>query len=198
MKADLYLDRINFQEYLPKKDCWECGSSCSEFAKKLKEGESAEKCPYLSKKEVEFLNLAAKANEYLEVPIYPTTIKTKTGLVFSREDAVTLVTANYPYTQAAIAEVMVRAGIDFNMLIIDTEGYSVDMAVYLGLFNGERFVSFAEELEMIDKRKIIIPGLASKVGDEISEKIGFDVISGPICCAEIPIFLLKRGLLDNI
>lgn len=195
MKADLYLESINFQEYLPKKDCWECGSSCNGFAKKLKEGESAEKCPYLSKKEVEYLNLAAKAHEYLEVPIYPTTIKTKTGLVFSKENGVTLVTGNYPYTQAVVAEVMVRAGIEFNMLIIDTEGYSVDMAVYLGLFNGERFANFTEELKMVDRRKIIIPGLASKVRDEISKKIGFDVITGPICCAEIPIFLLKKQLL---
>lgn len=190
----MYFDRIDFYEYLPKKDCLECGHTCKDFAELMKQGEKAEKCPYLTKKEVEYLNLAIDAKEFLRVPIYPSTVKTKTGLVFSDEKAVTLLTANYPYTQAAIAEVMVRAKIDFNMLIIDTEGYSVDMAVYLGLFNAERIKEQIKELEKVDRRKLVIPGLAEKAKKEIEDLIG-PVILGPVCCAELPIFLLKNGLL---
>lgn len=194
MNADLYLDRINFYAYLPQKDCMECGYTCKEFSELIKKGLSAEKCPYLTKKEVDYLNLAIEARNFLKAPIYPSTVKTKTGLVYSNEKAVTLVTANYPYTQAVVAEVMVRAGIEFNMLVIDTEGYSVDMAVYLGLFDKKRFEEQLSELEKVDKKKLVIPGLAEKFKKEIEEVID-SVILGPVCCAELPIFLLKRGLL---
>lgn len=194
MNANLYFDRIDFYAYLPKKDCLECGYTCRELAELMKQGVTAEKCPYLTQREVEYLNLAINAKDFLKVPIYPSTIKTKTGLVFSNKRAVTLVTANYPYTQAVIAEVMVRASIDFNMLIIDTEGYSVDMAVYLGLFNAKRIEEQMEELEKVDKKKIVVPGLAENVKKEIEDLIGFAIL-GPICCAELPIFLLKNGLL---
>ncbi|MEM4473340.1 MAG: (Fe-S)-binding protein [Archaeoglobaceae archaeon] len=196
MNADLYFDRIDFYKYLPKKDCGECGFNCKEFAEKLKKGDRAEKCPYLKEIEVKFLNLAVDAKNFLKIPIYSTTIKTKTGLIFSNKRAVTLVTANYPYTQAAVSEVMVRAGIDFNLLIIDTEGYSIDMAVYLGLFRAEKIAEKIEELEKVDRKKIVIPGLAEKFRDEIEEVLGH-VILGPVCCAELPIFLLKNGLLVN-
>jgi len=197
LKADLYFDRIDFYKYLPKIDCRDCGFTCREFSEKLKMGYRAERCPYLTKREAEFINLAVEAKEFLNVPILQTTVKTKTGLVFSRRGAVTLITANYPYTQAAVSEVMIRAGIEFNMLIIDTEGYSVDMAVFLGYFSAERIAEYIEELEKVDKRKIVIPGLAERFKDEISEILG-DVIVGPVCCAELPIFLLKNGLINNI
>lgn len=195
MNANLYFDQIDFYAYLPKKDCLECGYTCKEFAEIIKKGKRIENCPYLTQKEVEYLNLAIEARDFLKVPMYPSTIKTKTGLVFSNEKAVTIVTANYPYTQAVIAEVLVRAKIDFNMLVIDTEGYSVDMAVYLGLFNAERLREQMEELEKVDRKKIIIPGLAKNAKKEIEDLIG-SAILGPICCAELPIFLLKMGLLQ--
>ena len=197
MKADLYFDRIDFYKYLPKKDCGDCGFTCREFSRILKMGSRADKCPHLTKKEVEFLNLAIEAKKFLDVPILQTTVKTRTGLVFSDKKAVTLITANYPYTQAAVSEIMVRAGINFNMLVIDTEGYSVDMAVFLGYFRAERIAEYKDELEKVDKRKIVIPGLAEKFKDEITEIVG-DVIVGPVCCAELPIFLLKEGLINNI
>ena len=197
MKADLYFDRIDFYKYLPKKDCGDCGFTCREFSRILKMGSRADKCPHLTKKEVEFLNLAIEARKFLDVPILQTTVKTRTGLVFSDKKAVTLITANYPYTQAAVSEIMVRAGINFNMLVIDTEGYSVDMAVFLGYFRAERIAEYMDELEKVDKRKIVIPGLAEKFKDEITKIVG-DVIVGPVCCAELPIFLLKEGLINNI
>jgi CO dehydrogenase/acetyl-CoA synthase gamma subunit (corrinoid Fe-S protein) len=197
LKADLYFDRIDFYKYLPKKDCGDCGFTCREFSRILKMGSRADKCPHLTKREIEFLNLAIEARKFLDVPILQTTVKTRTGLVFSDKKAVTLITANYPYTQAAVSEIMVRAGINFNMLVIDTEGYSVDMAVFLGYFRAERIAEYKDELEKVDKRKIVIPGLAEKFKDEITEIIG-DVIVGPVCCAELPIFLLKKGLINNI
>jgi CO dehydrogenase/acetyl-CoA synthase gamma subunit (corrinoid Fe-S protein) len=197
LKADLYFDRIDFYKYLPKKDCGDCGFTCREFSRILKMGSRADKCPHLTKREIEFLNLAIEARKFLDVPILQTTVKTRTGLVFSDKKAVTLITANYPYTQAAVSEIMVRAGINFNMLVIDTEGYSVDMAVFLGYFRAERIAEYKDELEKVDKRKIVIPGLAEKFKDEITEIIG-DVIVGPVCCAELPIFLLKLGLINNI
>ncbi|MCC6028392.1 MAG: hypothetical protein LM574_07425 [Archaeoglobus sp.] len=162
MKADLYFDRIDFYKYLPKKDCGDCGFTCREFSRILKMGSRADKCPHLTKREIEFLNLAIEARKFLDVPILQTTVKTRTGLVFSDKKAVTLITANYPYTQAAVSEIMVRAGINFNMLVIDTEGYSVDMAVFLGYFRAERIAEYKDELEKVDKRKIVIPGLAEK------------------------------------
>ena len=162
---------------------------------------SIDKCPMLSVKQKEFIKLVLNAESVLpKIPIYPSTIATKTGFVMTgNENSPILVTANYPYTQAVIGEILAKANIQCNLLIIDTDGYSVDMAVYLNLFTGDRVKAAISEsnLEFVGQQKLIIPGLAEKFKDEIESETGWEVIVGPVCAVEIPIFLLSRRLIDS-
>ncbi len=200
MNADLYIDKINILKYLPMKDCLECGYTCRDLAEKAKNNRYLiNRCPYLSDREKEYLTIALNAKEILpEVPMISSTVKTKTGLIVGDRNSPVLVTANFPYTQVVIGEVLAKAGISCNILIIDTDGYSVDMAVYLKIFNGERVkdaIESCNEIELIEKRILVIPGLARDFKKDIEEKTKWDVLVGPICAAEIPIYLLKEGLI---
>ncbi len=202
MHADLYTSYIDISKYLPMEDCFKCGFSCKVFAEKLMKREvDINKCPYLSDKQKEYIKMAVNAESILpKIPIYPSTITTKIGFVKMGKNSPILVTANYPYTQAVIGEVLAKANIQCNLLIIDTEGYSVDMAVYLNLFTGDKVKAAILESDLqsqVSQKKLVIPGLAEKFKDEIEEETGWEVLVGPICAIEIPIFLLTKKLINS-
>ena len=185
------------------KDCYKCGYSCEHFASVARNNTKIiDKCPYLTELEKKYISIALRAKEILpNVPVIQSTIKTKTGLLMGKEDSPIIVTANYPYTQVVLGEVMAKAGINCNVLIIDTDGYSVDMAVYLKIFNGERVRSAIEgcrELDLVKNKVLVIPGLAKEFKEDIEDKTGWKVVVGPICAAELPIFLLKSKLIKPI
>jgi acetyl-CoA decarbonylase/synthase complex subunit gamma len=144
-----------------------------------------------------YLKLLLEPEKVLpKVPLVPTTISIKTGVSeigFPKRDSPILVTANYPYTHAVVGGVLLAANLDCYLLSIDTEGYSVDMAVYLEIFKGERVKKALEESrigEKVNHSTLIIPGLAKGYNNEIKEETRWDVLVGPICAAEIPIYLL--------
>ncbi|RLI77324.1 hypothetical protein DRP05_10455 [Archaeoglobales archaeon] len=203
MHADLYIDHIDVSKYLPMEDCLDCGFTCKQFAKRLIKREvDVNKCPHLSGKQRDYIKMVVDAENVLpKVPIYPSTITTKTGFVMAgNKSSPILVTANYPHTQAVIGEVLAKANIQCNLLIIDTEGYSVDMAVYLNLFTGERVRTAILESDLqnlVNHKKLVIPGLAERYKDEIEEATGWEVLVGPVCAVEIPIFLLSKKLVNS-
>lgn len=202
MHADLYIDYIDVSKYLPMEDCLECGYTCKQFAEKLKKKEmDVSKCPHLNNKQREYIKMAINAENVLpKVPIYPSTITTKTGFVMAgNKNSPILVTANYPYTQAVLGEVLAKANIKCNLLVIDTEGYSIDMAVYLEIFRGEKIKKAILEsnLQIVNHKKLIIPGLAERYKDEIEKETGWEILVGPICAAEIPIYLLSKKLINS-
>ncbi|RLI83434.1 hypothetical protein DRP04_01450 [Archaeoglobales archaeon] len=191
-KAEIYVESIDLNKYLPKKDCYKCGFSCKEFSKLILEGLDPEKCPHLSEREIEYIRVIQKLKDF-HIPLISSTIRTRSGLVLSNPSSITLVTSNFPYTQLILGEVLASAKLDCNLLIIDTEGYSVDMAVYLNIFKAEKIIELENELEKIDRKEIVIPGLAKGILNDL-KNAGFKTILGPICCLELPIFLLKTGL----
>ena len=198
MFADLHHDKIDLVRYLPNRNCYECGFSCEEFARLLMRGSaSLDSCPYLSSLHKRYLEIVIHADEMVpKVPISVGTVATKTGLVrFGKPKRLSpvLVTSNYPYTQALIGSVLEKADLSCYLLVIDTDGYCVEMAVYLGLFNGERVRDAIRESKLerfVSHRKLIIPGIAGKFRNEIEGKTGWEVLVGPLCAVEIPIFLL--------
>ena len=203
MHADLYIDHIDVSKYLPMEDCLKCGYTCKEFAEKLKKREiDVNKCPHLNNKQKEYIKMVVNAESVLpKIPIYPSTITTKTGFVMTgTKNSPILVTANYPYTQAVLGEILAKANIQCNLLIIDTEGYSVDMAVYLKIFTGDKVRAAILESNLqnlVNHKKLVIPGLAEKYKDEIEEETGWEILVGPICAVEIPIYLLSKKLINS-
>jgi acetyl-CoA decarbonylase/synthase complex subunit gamma len=49
-------------------------------------------------------------------------------------------------------------------------------------------------LERISHKDLIIPGLAAAVGYELRQSTDWNIIVGPICAAELPLFLADRWL----
>jgi len=201
MYANLYTDRMDVLKYLPMENCLKCGYTCDRFAEELKKGSvTVDDCPFLDERYKEYLKFVLNAEDVLpKVPIVQSTVKTRVGLIPGDRNSPVLVTANYPYTQAVIGEVLAKANVSCHILIIDTEGHSVDMAVYLGLFTGDRVRRAIDEEnnleELVGRKVLVIPGLAKKYRDEIERETGWKVLIGPVCAAEIPVYLLKEGIL---
>jgi len=195
---DLYLDTINLSKYLPGEDCRLCGEpTCESFSRKVKAGRgSLDECPRLEERLKKALRLIVEADKVLpSIPLCQTTIGVKPGLsLFGGPDSRSpvLVTGNFLYTQMVVEAVLAIAGMDCYLLTIDTEGYSVDMAVTLGLFTGEKVKEALERERMeakVNHGTLVIPGLAGENKEEIEEKTGWKTIVGPVCILEAPAFL---------
>jgi CO dehydrogenase/acetyl-CoA synthase gamma subunit (corrinoid Fe-S protein) len=80
----------------------------------------------------------------------------------------------------------------FFVLFIDTDGNTVDMSMIYHTFNAERVSKAFQETRIEDKvsrKEVIIPGLAAPVKRDIETLTGWHVRVGPVCAAELPLFL---------
>jgi|Deesub1362A_J573_1020465.scaffolds.fasta_scaffold00094_102 hypothetical protein len=132
------------------------------------------------------------------VPTVQNAIPVKTGLFEinnPKRNSPVIVTGNYLYTQALLAEILASSGINCYLLSINTEGYSVDNAVATGKFTEESLLEVINEAELkkrIGHRYLILPGLVDlRIGDWI-------IIRGPICALELPLFLYFQNKFRGI
>jgi len=129
-----------------------------------------------------------------EVPIPENPISVNDGIVEigepNRESPV-LVTGNSLYTHMVLGSILTFTNTDCFLLSVDTEGYTVDMAIYLGIFAEERIKDALREFDVksrVDHNNLVTPGY-SGFGKRIQMVEGWNVFEGPICAAELPIFL---------
>ena len=201
--ADTYLDRIDFLRYLPQTDCAECGNkTCREFVEDLKETRKRPvDCPYISESLYYPFQLALDADNLLpQFPCLTVPRPGPTGLVEINtpdDDTSLLISGNNSHTQDVITSILGTTKSPFFLLFTDTRGDTVDMAVIHKTLTAEQItkdVQTARVLHRISRRHIIIPGLAATVGHELKQSTGWNIIVGPICAAELPLFLADRWL----
>ncbi len=173
MYADLYLDRIDISRY-------QCLRNDSRYRKLLDD--------------------IASADSFLpEIPVPEIPTPVATGVIDigePSEDSPVLVTGNSLYTHEVIGVVLVNAGIDCYLVSTDTEGYTVDMAVYLGLFRADRVRTEIVNLEdKVKHETLIIPGFAASLREDIEHETGWNVHVGPVCGVELPIYLYAGGFI---
>jgi len=201
--ADTYPDRIDFLRYLPQTDCTECGAkACQEFVQDLKQGQKKpQDCPHLSENLYYPFQIALNADNFL--PKFPCLTAPRpgpTGLVEINtpdDDSPILISGNNIHTQDVITSILSTTKSPFFLLFADTKGDTVDMAVILKCLTVEvisKEVVKSGVLDRTSRQDIIIPGLAAVVGDELKQSTGWNVIVGPICAAELPLFLADRWL----
>jgi acetyl-CoA decarbonylase/synthase complex subunit gamma len=102
-------------------------------------------------------------------------------------DAPVIVTSNYLHTHTLLGEVLIRAGMGCHILSVDTGGDPVDMAVVKGKFTGDAVKRAAEDSGLagkIDHNRLVLPGLC-----QVEEVEGWEVVKGPVCALELPLFL---------
>jgi CO dehydrogenase/acetyl-CoA synthase gamma subunit (corrinoid Fe-S protein) len=201
--ADSYLDRIDFLKYLPQTDCKECGAgSCQEFLDTLKRGgKKVEDCPGISESLYYPFQVGLDADNLL--PQFPCLTVPRPGPVGLMEvnttddDSPILISGNNIHTQDVITSILGTTKSPFFLVCVDTKGDTVDMAVIFKSLTVEvinRDIMKSGILEKTSHREIVIPGLASAMGDELAKSKGWKVVVGPICAAEVPLFFGERWL----
>lgn len=199
--ADTYLDRIDFLRYLPQTDCTECrAKTCQEFVQDLKQGrKKPQDCPHLSENLYYSFQVSLDADNLL--PKFPCLTAPRpgpTGLVEINtpdDNSPILISGNNIHTQDVITSILGTTRSPFFLLFADTKGDTVDMAVIYKTLTAEQIRKDIQASGVLDRtshQKIIIPGLAEAVGEELNQLTGLNVIVGPICAAELPLFLPDR------
>lgn len=107
-----------------------------------------------------------------------------------------LISTNYALDFFIVSGAIEEGNIPAYLCIKDTEGLGVMAAWTSGKFNGEAIADFFKRYALQDKvkhRKIIIPGVAKKLKDELQEELpDWEIILGPLEASDIPKFLSEE------
>jgi CO dehydrogenase/acetyl-CoA synthase gamma subunit (corrinoid Fe-S protein) len=204
--ADLYLDKIDFLRYLKKIDCAECGiASCEEFINAIKKGmKIPQDCPFLSNNEAYAFEVALKAKDlWPEVPLLTHPRPSLKGLVEinnPNSESLVLISGNNDYTEQVLLTTLGTTISPFFVLFVDTDGSTVDMSMIYHILTAERIhkaIKDTDIQEKAKKREMIIPGFASSLMEDIEKLTGWHVTVGPVCVAELPLFLSEMWTLPG-
>lgn len=100
-----------------------------------------------------------------------------------------LLTTNFALTFYTVASDIESGNVDCYLIVIDTEGISVESAVAGRKLTSENIAEALEEYkigDMVDHRQLIIPGRAARLSGEIEEVSGWKVSVGPMDSSGIP------------
>lgn len=197
-KADLYLDKIDFRKYLDNSNCSQCGFiSCDAFIEALTKKEiSTQACPFVERnKSYAFEAVKQIAELWPEVPLLMHPRPGQRGLVEINqpdESSLVLISGNNEYTEQVLLTVLGTTQCPFHVIFVDTGGNSVDMSMIYKTLTAEGICKALQASGFREKRlakELIIPGLAGSLRREIEELTGWSVTVGPLCAAELPLFL---------
>jgi acetyl-CoA decarbonylase/synthase complex subunit gamma len=126
-------------------------------------------------------------------PRKPVSVKPELKIIGNpNEWSPVFVTSNFVLTYYLVSGDIENSKIDSYLLIVDTEGYAVDVATAANKFVPDKFkeVIDASGLEKKVKHRIlIIPRKAAKISGEVEDAIKWRVIVGPSDSSEIPAFI---------
>jgi acetyl-CoA decarbonylase/synthase complex subunit gamma len=140
-------------------------------------------------------NVILRQNIYTD-PRKPVTIQP--GLkVFGvpDENSPVMFTTNFALTYYTVASDIESAKINAYLLVVDSEGIAVDSAVAGRKLTAEKVATAIRTSGIENKvkhRKLIIPGKAARLSNEIEEQSGWQVLVGPKDSSDIPKFLQEK------
>ncbi|MEM2986580.1 MAG: acetyl-CoA decarbonylase/synthase complex subunit gamma [Nitrososphaerota archaeon] len=133
-----------------------------------------------------------KYNIYTD-PRKPVSVKPELKIIGNpNEWSPVFVTSNFVLTYYLVSGDIENSKIDSYLLIVDTEGYAVDVATAANKFIPDKFkeVIDGSGLEKKVKHRIlVIPRKAAKISGEVEDAIKWRVIVGPSDSSEIPVFI---------
>jgi len=199
--ADTYLDRIDFLRYLPGTDCGACGvKTCEAFVQALKCGEKQPPdCPAMSESLHDSFHIALEADHNL--PRFTCATDPRPGPIGVVEinrpgrASPVLISGNHVHTQDVLLAILSTTRSPFLLLFSDTRGNTVDMAVIFETLTAKQIKKDVETsgvLDRISHKDMIIPGLAAALGHELKQITDWNIIVGPVCAAELPLFMADR------
>ncbi len=202
MEANLYIDKIELAPYLTAEECRAAGAgSCREFVLALKEGKvRPEDCPALSPAKRYALSLALRAKEILP-PVPSLELPRPLPLELyeiNEPDAASpvLVTGNSEYTLTVLTGLLALTVSPFYLLTADCRGDTADMAMIYRSFTPQRLdqsLTAHKLAQRVSHRRLIIPGVLAPMREELAGYLsGWEIVPGPICAAELPLFLGEK------
>ncbi|HIP84407.1 MAG TPA: acetyl-CoA decarbonylase/synthase complex subunit gamma [Methanothermococcus okinawensis] len=111
------------------------------------------------------------------------------------ENSPVIMTTNFSLTFYTVTGDFEKDGVTCWLLVMDTEGKAVDVAVAGGQYCGENARKLIEETkigEKVNHRIIILPGLAAPVRGDIEEKTGWTCVVGTRDSSQVGEFLRKN------
>ena len=202
LKANLYVDRIDIAPYLTPEECRGLGGpDCARVAARLKDGSlKPEDCVALSPARRQALSLAVRALEILPVvqslelprPVPPDLFEINEP----GPESPVLVTGNSEFTLSVVTGLLAWTVSPFYLLLVDTRGDTVDMSMVYRSFTPQRLdqgLAAHGLAEKVKRRQLIIPGIVAPLKEELAAYTGWDIRVGPICVAELPLFLGEAG-----
>lgn len=198
LNANLYVEKIDLAPYLTPEECRELGGSdCARVIARLQEGSLApEDCQALTPAKRYALSLAVRASEILPVvqslelprPVEPSLFEINEP----GPDAPVLVTGNSEFTLTVVTGLLALTVSPFYLLLVDTRGDTADMAMIYRSFTPQRLDQGLEAHRLaarVGHRRLIIPGVLAPLREELAAYTGWEIRVGPICVAELPLFL---------
>ena len=111
------------------------------------------------------------------------------------ENSPVMLTTNYALTYYTVANDIESGKVSCYLLVVDTEGISVDSAVAGRKLTADLVADTIKESGIENKvkhRYLIIPGKAARLSGEIEELTGWKALVGPMDSSRIPGFLKEK------
>jgi acetyl-CoA decarbonylase/synthase complex subunit gamma len=105
-----------------------------------------------------------------------------------------LMTTNYALTYYIVTKDIREAAIDCHLLVVDTEGLSVENALAAKRIDGGKIAkAIAEQSlgEKVEHRKLVIPGLLARLKGETEDATGWEILVGPIYSKDIGTYIRR-------
>lgn len=197
-EADLYFSRMDLEKYCRGETCELCRvNRFSEFVERLKKGElKSGACPHWPESRLEAFRLAVSGEEFIPpVPMLEFPRPAEAGLLDlmpGDELSPLIITGNSEFTQAVMLAVLATARKPVRLLSVDCQGHTVDMAMIFKALTAPRIAGAFAEFEVSagpERKRVVLPGLAASLAPELSSLLSRPVEVGPVCAAELPLFM---------
>jgi acetyl-CoA decarbonylase/synthase complex subunit gamma len=104
-------------------------------------------------------------------------------------------TTNFALTYYTVSSDLESAKVNAYLIVVDTEGIAVDSAVAGRKLTAEKVANAIKATEIESKvkhRRLIIPGKAARLSEDIEKFSGWQVLVGPKDSSDIPRFLQEK------
>jgi CO dehydrogenase/acetyl-CoA synthase gamma subunit (corrinoid Fe-S protein) len=198
LNANLYVDRIDLARYLTPEEVRQSGAQdARDLADRLKQGTlSLAECPFFSPVKRYALSLSLKAGEVLPAvpslelprPVPPDLFE----LSNPGPDSPVLLTGNSEFTLTVMTGLLATTVSPFYLLLVECRGDTVDMAMVFRSFTPQRLSQALDAHRLAGRlahRRLLLPGILAPLKEELAAYTGWEIQVGPICAAELPLFL---------
>jgi CO dehydrogenase/acetyl-CoA synthase gamma subunit (corrinoid Fe-S protein) len=197
MPADLYVLRMQWLPYLSPEECRAAGAaSCEDFLGRLQNRSlKLRDAPGLSPQKRYALEIALQGTDLIPpVEAMGLPQPTRPGLYEINTpgpQAPVLVSGNSEITLTVLSAVLATTVSPFYLLLVDTLGDTLDMALIYERFTPAKVTAALGEAHLADKvqhRTLIIPGLAAALSQTLAAATAWDIRVGPVCALELPLY----------